>query len=117
MKSRLVKFAGVICLSAAICGQGIAQSPAPTVPNLGGLEKSAMKLAVVGTAASVAVGVIAFVAHHHHKSQSVKEKVSKGASGSRGQLSPDVLKTDQSNAAGETRTAETSQSSSSQLDY
>jgi hypothetical protein len=117
MKSRLVNFAGVICLSVSICAQGLAQSPAPAVPNLGGLESSAMKLAVVGTAASVAVGVIAFVAHHHHKSQSGNEKVSKGTSGSRGQSSPDVVKSGQLNGAGETKAAETSQSSSSQLDY
>jgi len=112
MKSRLAKFAGVICLSVSICGQGLAQSSAPAVPNLGGLESSAMKLAVAGTAASVAVGVIAFVAHHHHKSQSGKEKASKGTSAPRGQSSPDVLKSGQLNGAGETKPIESSQSSS-----
>jgi hypothetical protein len=117
MKSRLVKFAGVICLSASICGQGLAQSQAPSVPNVGGLESSAMKLAVAGTAASVAVGVIAFVAHHHHKSQSGKEKVSKGIPVPQGQSTPDVPKSGQLTGAGETTPVQTSQSSSSQLEY
>ena len=112
MKSRLAKFAGVICLSVSICGQGLAQSSAPVMPNLGGLQSSAMKLAVAGTAASVAVGVIAMVARHHHKNQTGKEKVRKDASSARGQSSPDVLRSAQSNGAAETKPVEISQSSS-----
>ena len=113
MKSRLVKFAGVICLSAAICSQGMAQSQPPGVPNIGELQKSAMKLAVAGAAVSAAVTVIALVAHHRHKSRSAKEKVSKGASTGRGQSSLDVLKSGQLSGAEETKPVEISQSSSS----
>lgn len=101
MKSRLVNFAGVICLSVAVCGQGLAQSPTPGVPNLGGLESSAMKLAIAGSAASAAVGVIVFVAHHHHKSQSGKERVSKSTPVTQGQSSLDALKSDQVKGAGQ----------------
>jgi hypothetical protein len=112
MESRIAKLAGVILLSVSICGQGLAQSSVPAVPNLGGLESSAMKLAVAGTAASVAVGVIAFVAHHHHKSQSERQKVAKGTSAALEQSSPVVLKSGQLNGAGETKPMEISQSSS-----
>jgi|SRR5580658_7277296 hypothetical protein len=114
MKSRLGQFAGVICLSVAICAQGLAQSPAPGVPNIGELQKSAMKLAVGGAVASAAVGVIALVAHHRHKSQSGKEKASKGTPVARGQSSPDVLKSGQLNGTGETNPVQISQSFPSQ---
>src|SRR5271156_5083506 len=106
MKSRLAKFAGVICLSVAACGQGLAQSQPPVVPNIAGLESNAMKYAIAGSAASAAVGLIVFVAHHHHGSQPGKERVSKGTPVTQGQSSPGVLKSDQLKGAGKTKSVE-----------
>jgi len=93
-----------------IVGQGLAQSPAPTVPNISQLQNTAMKLAIAGGAASAAVTVIALVAHHHHKSQPAKEQLSRGTSATQLQSSPDVLKSRQ---GGEPKPGD-SQSSSSQ---
>ncbi len=108
MESRVFKLAGVIVLGVAMCGQGMAQS-APTVPNVGQLEKSAVKLAVIGTAASVAVGVVAFMAHHHKSGG--RKKVSKDDSTSRQQL-PVHPDSGSSNGAVETSPAATPVSSS-----
>jgi hypothetical protein len=113
MKSRLAKFTGVICLGMAIVGQGLAQSATP-VPNLTQMQNTAMKLAIAGGAASAAVTVIALVAHHHHKSQSGKEKLSRGTPAAQMQSAPAVLKTVPSNEGGESKPAGDSQSFSSQ---
>jgi hypothetical protein len=109
MKSHFAKFTGVLCLSMAIAGQGLAQSPVTTVPNVAQLQNTAMKLAIAGGAASAAITVITLVAHHHHKSQA-KETLSRGGSAAQLPSSPDALKSRQ---GGESKPVD-AQSSSTQ---
>lgn len=73
MKSRLMKFAGAICLMGAICGPALAQSQ-PAMPNVAKLEASTEKLAIVSAGAGAVVGVIGFVVHHRHKSDAKKQQ-------------------------------------------
>lgn len=102
MKSRLMKFAGVICLSVVIGGTALAQTQTPGMPDVHKLERSAVKLAIVGAAVPVAIGVLRFAVHHAHRSQSKKKSAYKvagvklapssdGASVARVKLSDDAL--------------------------
>jgi hypothetical protein len=105
VKSRLMKFVTVMGLSVAICGSGLAQ--APGVPNISKLENSTMRIAIIGSAATAAVGAIGFVVHHRHKGQSKKEAMARGQSSSGGSNSGQVK------GAGESQLPQTSQTSSS----
>jgi|SRR5690242_12512413 hypothetical protein len=81
MNSRFLRFAGVLCLAAAIGRPGFTQTavqpPNPTA-QLQKLTNSAMKIGIGTAAVSTGVAVIGFVVHHRHQAAK-KSRANKNA--------------------------------------